>query len=390
MFNAGFAPIEFGEAVIPQTGVWSAVYDSGQGDAKWGHISWNAAIPADSGMEVFVSAGANGVNFSGPVRVENLAEFNLTGRYIKIEVNLRRSSGGESPVVNSLTVTAKSDNNNDYYNVVFLDWDGAVLKTQSVTRSLAATAPTAPDNKTGWHFVGWDVDFSNVTEDLIVTALYEINYYNVTFLWTDGTTVLAETSVAYDGIIDPAVVPQFCPDNINMILSWLLEENGDPFDLGTNIHRDYRLIPGEIEDYNYRVYLTPEKTAYTVGDTLLVDVMLVGNLSYTQIMTEITFDSALLRYESYEDLSGLLAVCAPTTSGSIAMRSVPTTNVIAGASCSPAVKIVTLEFKVLGNFAGDSIDTALGFGFVQVNSPANYIGATTAPRRPVIVGLNKE
>ena len=60
------------------------------------------------------------------------------------------------------------------YTVTFKDWDGAVLKTQQVEYGSSATAPADPTRE-GYTFIGWDVDFSNVTSDLIVTALYQQN-----------------------------------------------------------------------------------------------------------------------------------------------------------------------------------------------------------------------
>ena len=61
------------------------------------------------------------------------------------------------------------------YTVTFLDYDGAELKAESVAHGAAATAPSEPENKAGWHFSGWDADFSEITADLTVTALYEFN-----------------------------------------------------------------------------------------------------------------------------------------------------------------------------------------------------------------------
>ncbi|MDR0373523.1 MAG: hypothetical protein LBI79_08220 [Nitrososphaerota archaeon] len=105
--NAGFAPVEFGEAVIPQNGVWSAIFNSAQDDTEWGYISWDANIPTNANVEIFVSTSTNGVTFSDPIFVTNGDEFNLFGRYIKIDVQLRRSSDGESPFVSRITVSAK-------------------------------------------------------------------------------------------------------------------------------------------------------------------------------------------------------------------------------------------------------------------------------------------
>ncbi|MCL1809134.1 MAG: InlB B-repeat-containing protein [Clostridiales bacterium] len=100
-----------------------------------------------------------------------------------------------SNVTEDLTVTALYKIN--YYNVTFLDWNGTVLSGQSVAYLGAAVAPANP-TRTGYTFIGWDADFSNVTEDLTVTALYKINYYNVTFLDWDGR-VLSKQSVVYLG-----------------------------------------------------------------------------------------------------------------------------------------------------------------------------------------------
>jgi hypothetical protein len=57
------------------------------------------------------------------------------------------------------------------YMVTFLDWDGTVLREQVVNPGAAATAPTAPTRE-GHTFTGWDVEFSNVTGHLSVTAEY--------------------------------------------------------------------------------------------------------------------------------------------------------------------------------------------------------------------------
>ena len=58
------------------------------------------------------------------------------------------------------------------YTVTFKDWDGTVLKTETVAAGKSATAPVAPTRE-GYTFIGWDKDFSNVTGNLTVTAQYE-------------------------------------------------------------------------------------------------------------------------------------------------------------------------------------------------------------------------
>ena len=67
----------------------------------------------------------------------------------------------------TITITAASLT----YTVTFVDWNGTILKTQSVEHGKAATAPQNPTRK-GYTFIGWDADFSNITSNLTVTAQY--------------------------------------------------------------------------------------------------------------------------------------------------------------------------------------------------------------------------
>lgn len=89
-----------------------------------------------------------------------------------------------------------------YYNVRFVDWDGTLLKVESVEEGKDATAPEVPTRE-GYTFIGWDTDFTNVHSDLTVTALYEENeqpplpeepiYYTVRFYDWDGTLLKVES-----------------------------------------------------------------------------------------------------------------------------------------------------------------------------------------------------
>ena len=72
------------------------------------------------------------------------------------------------------------------YQVVFKDYDGTVLETQMVEYSSGAVLPTDP-TRTGYTFTGWDKDFSYITDELEVTAQYNINKYEVVFKDHDGT-----------------------------------------------------------------------------------------------------------------------------------------------------------------------------------------------------------
>ena len=61
------------------------------------------------------------------------------------------------------------------YTVTFKDWDGTVLKQQTVKRGESATAPSSQPTRDGFQFSGWDGSFSNVTADVDIVATYTEN-----------------------------------------------------------------------------------------------------------------------------------------------------------------------------------------------------------------------
>ncbi len=89
-----------------------------------------------------------------------------------------------------------------YYTVTFVDYDGTELKSETVENGAAATAPVDPA-RVGYTFTGWDVAFDNVTSNLTVTAQYAINKYTVTFM-ADGETVDTQTINWGEDAVAPA------------------------------------------------------------------------------------------------------------------------------------------------------------------------------------------
>ena len=96
-------------------------------------------------------------------------------------------------IISDITLSAEFAIN--VYSVRFLDYDGTELKTDSVEYQSAATAPADPTRE-GYTFIGWDKDFSNVTDHMTVTAQYQINRYQVRFLDYNGTELQTD-SVEY-------------------------------------------------------------------------------------------------------------------------------------------------------------------------------------------------
>ncbi|NLZ27586.1 MAG: hypothetical protein GX887_01300, partial [Firmicutes bacterium] len=92
------------------------------------------------------------------------------------------------------------------YTVTFLDHDGTVLKTETVRQGGSATAPVVPGRE-GYNFAGWDKSFTYVTNDLTVTATYSIKTYTVAFVDHDGT-VLKEEEVDHGGNATAPAAPE--------------------------------------------------------------------------------------------------------------------------------------------------------------------------------------
>lgn len=92
-----------------------------------------------------------------------------------------------SKVTSDLTINAVYDV--DTFTVTFKDGE-KVLETQTVEYEAAATAPDTArlSPPEGMHFAKWDKDFTKVTEDIEVSAVYELNEYTVTF--KNGETTL--------------------------------------------------------------------------------------------------------------------------------------------------------------------------------------------------------
>ena len=91
-----------------------------------------------------------------------------------------------------IDVEYETSGNETYYTVTFKDWDGSILKTESVLEGDAATPPNNPTRE-GYTFSNWDRVYTIITEDLTVIAQYSINKYTVRFLDYDGTVLSTQT-----------------------------------------------------------------------------------------------------------------------------------------------------------------------------------------------------
>lgn len=82
------------------------------------------------------------------------------------------------------------------FTVRFVDWDDSEIEVQNVDYGASAKYIQAP-TRDGHEFTGWDKDFSRITANLTVKAQYAALSYTVTFLSWDGTQLGAAQQVTY-------------------------------------------------------------------------------------------------------------------------------------------------------------------------------------------------
>jgi len=126
---------------------------------------------------IFTSKGfttANGTNATNIVVSEN--------------IRIMSTSRPNSPInatsaVNPLFATLQFR-----YTVTFTDWNGRVLKTQTINHGESAMPPTPDPARPGYTFSGWSASYANVTEDRTVMAQYTPINYNTVYLNLKGAS----------------------------------------------------------------------------------------------------------------------------------------------------------------------------------------------------------
>ena len=113
--GAGAGPYNYsdmtGSTLIapPNSGTWTAVYDSGIVDPDWSKVSWTADEPGDSAVTVKVSASADNATYGSEVTMTNGGDPDIVGQYVKVVVTFDRAATGETPILYDLTILANQD-----------------------------------------------------------------------------------------------------------------------------------------------------------------------------------------------------------------------------------------------------------------------------------------
>lgn len=83
------------------------------------------------------------------------------------------------------------------YMVRFLDYNGSELKTELVPHGSAATPPSNP-SRVGYTFTNWDKEYTVITSNLDIKAIYTINSYTLTLNATGGQVTPQSIEVVYN------------------------------------------------------------------------------------------------------------------------------------------------------------------------------------------------
>lgn len=122
----------------------------------------------------------------------SLQKEGYTGRLYR-DADFLKPLTKDSKVKNGDTVYVKWTINK--YTVTFMDGEKVLATFTNVTHGDTVTAPEVP-KKDGKTFSKWDTDFSKVTSDLTINAVYDVDTFTVTF--KDGEKVLETQTVEYE------------------------------------------------------------------------------------------------------------------------------------------------------------------------------------------------
>ena len=286
-------------------------------------------ISGSSGATIFYTT-----NGSNPTESSNKynGAFVLSNSATVKAIAMQNCRFNSSVASKSVTVTK--------HTVTFKDWNGSVLKTQSVFHGGAATAPANP-TRTGYTFTGWDKAFNNVTADLVVTAQYSANTYTVTFKDWNGT-VLKTQQVQYGGAATAPANPTragytftgwdkaFTNVTANLVVTAQYVQN-EP--VSTPVPSDAPQI-------------VVESKTTSAGSTVAVNISIANNPGFVTMGIQVAYDSNLTLL-SVSD-TGLI----PGQMFSAEIENPQPlywANPTATADCTVNGKIATLTFKVADN-----------------------------------------
>lgn len=171
------------------------------------------------------------------------------------------------------------------YTIKFVDDDGSVLKSDTLTYGATPVAPTP--TRDGFNLVGWSPAVSTVTGNVTYTAVWEAKvYYTITFLDDDGSVMETQT-------VEHGTIPEYQPIKNGYVLTgWVPEITVATADASYTAQWQLAGIPyswaeisemstaGTAENYMSVGDIKPIRLLGTVGTLALDDVVCVYILGF--------------------------------------------------------------------------------------------------------------
>ena len=190
-----------GKTIAGLTGKKELRYIKDQsGTVIWAH-KWRLAL---SGSNCSFSMSSNDVKFeqSGTtVRCKDGKTITVT---VSPNTNYKFDGWSDGNTDNPRTFTMKSHMSFSasasliVHTVRFIDYNGTVLKTESVVHGSGATAPSNP-SRDGYTFTDWDKAYNYIVADTDVYAQYSILQYTVTFYNNRNKNAVLQTYTVNHG-----------------------------------------------------------------------------------------------------------------------------------------------------------------------------------------------
>lgn len=243
---------------------------------------------------------------------------------------------GFSKVTSDLTINAVYDVNT--VTVTFKDGK-TVLETQTVEYEAAATAPDTArlSPPEGMHFAKWDKDFSKVTEDIEVSAVYELNVYTVTF--KNGETTIKVVEVKHG---DPATPPNVFDTATKKFVGW---------DEGFSKVTSDRIVNAQFETKKFTLTFInfDGTTVYTAE--VEYGASIDSHFETADSAATETYDDAILEYDGWYKVDG-------TIIDELDLPKMPAQNLT-----------LTLKLSLKASAIGDfTVNTPADFTFTENNS----------------------
>lgn len=247
-----------------------------------------------------------------------------------------------SNVTSDLTINAVYDV--DTFTVTFKDGE-KVLETQTVEYEAAATAPDTArlSPPEGMHFAKWDKDFSKVTEDIEVSAVYEFNKYTVTF--KNGETTIKVVEVKHG---DPATPPNVFDTPTEKFVGWDKSFDNVTSDLIVNAKFETKKFTLTFINFDgTTVYTAEVEYGASIRD------------HFDTADSAATYDTKILDYDGWYKADG-------TRIDELDLPTMPAENFT-----------LTLKLRLMDSAIGDfKVNTPADFTYVENNSAVFTINGT--------------